>query len=91
MNKRTFRVFVILIVGVGILVGFWLATMPRFESYTLVNLAGLLYDFMGIVVLSEMIASNPRWKDLSVDVTAPVILWLQSLVPFGMMFMNLTA
>jgi hypothetical protein len=91
MSNRTFAVFVTLVVGLGLVIGFRLSTMPKFQPYKLVNIAGLLYDFLGVVVLSEMITSNPKWKKLSVDLTAPLILWLQSLVPFGVMVGGLVA
>jgi hypothetical protein len=85
MRNRLFNVFVALVLGLGVFIGYRLSTMPKFQPYKLVNITGLLYDFLGVVALSEMIASNPKWRKVSVDVIAPVILWLQSLVPFGVM------
>jgi hypothetical protein len=35
------------------------------------------------VVLSELLNPNPKWKAFSVNVMAPVILWLHTLVPLG--------
>jgi len=85
MRNRLFNIFVALVVGLGLFMGYRLSTMPKFQPFKFVNIAGLLYDFLGVVVLSEMIASNAKWRKLAVDVTAPLILWLQSLVPFGVM------
>ena len=85
MKNRQFSIFVALVLGLGVFIGYRLSTMPMFQPYKLVNIVGLLYDFLGVIILSEVIASNLKWRKLSVDIIAPLILWLQSLVPFGVM------
>jgi hypothetical protein len=36
---------------------------------------------LGVVVLSEMVASSASWKRISVDVVAPFVLWLHTIFP----------
>jgi hypothetical protein len=67
----------------GIVVGYKLSTLPKLQPSKLLNLAGLSYNFLAVVVLSELVAPNPKWNKLCVDTIAPLILWLGTLVPLG--------
>ena len=74
MSNRLFAVFVVVTTSLGIVIGYRQSTMPQFQSYKLLNVVGLFYDLLGVVVLSEMLAPNPRWKKLSVNVVARLVL-----------------
>jgi hypothetical protein len=63
--------------------GFRLSEFPKLESYKLLNIVGLSYDFLGVVVLSEILASSEKWKQLCVNVVAPVVLWFHTVLPVG--------
>jgi hypothetical protein len=83
MSNHRFVVFLAVIVGLGVATGYWLATLPKLESYQLLNVAGLLYTFLAVVVLSEIATSNARWKKISVETVTPVVLWLHTVFPLG--------
>src|SRR6202035_2519577 len=85
MTKVGFRFFVFAICALGLLAGYRLSGVPRLETYKLLNVVGLLYDFLGIVVLSDLAISNPKWKKASVDLIAPAVLWLHTIFPFGVL------
>jgi hypothetical protein len=83
MSNRAFVVFISLVLALGLATGYHLSTLPKLETYKLLNVAGLFYDFLGVVVLSEIAVSSGRWKKISVDRIAPAVLWLHMVFPLG--------
>jgi hypothetical protein len=77
-------------IALGLYAGYRLSSIPDLRTYKLLNLAGLLYAFLGVLVLSEMLASN-RWKDFCVRRLAPAILWFQTTVPIGALLGSIMA
>jgi hypothetical protein len=74
----------------GFFVGYRLSSIPNLQTYKLLNLAGLLYAFSGVLVLSEILATG-RWKDFCVVRLAPSVSWIQTTVPFGAFFGSFAA
>jgi hypothetical protein len=75
---------------IGFYVGYWLSSIPELRSAKLLNLVGLLYAFLGVLVLSEIFATK-QWKDFCVLWLAPTILIIHSLIPIGAIFGSLFA
>jgi len=63
MSNRAFWIFVSILLLFGSVTGFRLSGLPKVETYKLLNVAGLSYNFLGVLVLSELLATSPRWKD----------------------------
>src|SRR5579872_2717217 len=63
-RSNAVQIFVSAVVLLGLAAGYRLSELPRLETYKLLNLAGLSYDFLGVLVLSELLASNTKWKQL---------------------------
>jgi hypothetical protein len=82
-NKYVFFSGIAVLLTVGCAIAVSLAHHPKLESFKLLNIAGLSYDFLGLVVLSEMVASSDRWKNFVVRWVAGLILWGQTVVPLG--------
>jgi len=87
-HKRAFKPALILL---GALAGFRLSLIPALHPYKLLNVAGLLYTLLGVVVLSEIVATATWWKTLCVQVISPAIRWIHYLVPIGAMLGGATA
>lgn len=83
MKNRKFVIFVSLVIAAGIAAGHALALLPSLERHKLLNVVGLFYDLLGVVVLSEMVASSETWEKISVDMVAPFVAWLHTLFPLG--------
>jgi hypothetical protein len=83
MNNRAFVAFIAVFLSLGLGTGYRLSTLPKLETYKLLNLAGLFYDFLGVVVLSEMAATHAKWKKTSVEKIAPTVLWFHMVFPLG--------
>src|SRR5579864_8650303 len=83
MSNRTFIIFVLLIAVVGGITGYRLAAVPNLQTYKLLNIVGLLYDLLGVFVLSELLGSSTKWRSISVHTIAPAVLWLHTIFPLG--------
>jgi hypothetical protein len=59
MSNRWFAFVISGIVGLGVVAGYWLASLPKLESYKLLNVAGLFYDFPDLLLASGRIHSFP--------------------------------
>lgn len=66
----------------GFIAGYRLSGIAKLDTIKLLNLIGLLYTFIGVIVLSEVLATD-RWKRISVKWVAPTIMWLQGVIPIG--------
>jgi len=78
MSNRWFAAFIAGIVGLGVAAGYRLGSLPRLETYKLLNVAGLFYDLLAVLVLSEIVASSAGWKKISVEKIAPGVLWFHT-------------
>jgi len=82
VTKRSFRRVLGILFSLGIGGGYLLSSIPELRTYKLLNLAGILYAFLGVLVLSEMIATD-GWKDFCVRKLAPSIVWGHTAIPVG--------
>ncbi len=83
MSNRTFFFFVALCIGLGVVAGYELSTLPKLEPNKVLNLAGQSYTFLAVLVLSELITSSQNWRKVCVDFVAPFVMWFSSLIPLG--------
>lgn len=87
--RRANPVFVVFIAALGVtgvFLGQALAAHSKLETFKLLNIVGLTYDLLGIVVLAEVVAQSKRLKAFMVKWVAGFLLWAQSVVPFGAFF-----
>jgi hypothetical protein len=82
-RRQIFWIFVSSLLVVGFLLGYRLSAIPHLNVSKLLNIIGLLYSFIGVLVLSEIIGSSPQWRRISVEILAPLILYLHSTIPLG--------
>ena len=83
MSNRIFLIFISVVLVFGIMVGYKLSTFPRLETHRLINVVGLLYALLGVIVLSELAVISPRWKEIAVRWVAPTVLWMHTAFPLG--------
>src|SRR5258705_7919258 len=81
--NRIFAVFVAALVGTGALVGHAFSGYARLETFKLLNIVGLAYDLIGILVLSEAVTQSAPLKKFMVNWVARVLLWAHTVVPLG--------
>ncbi len=85
MRRATvvFWLFIAALLGVGLAIGDALAHHPKLETFKLLNIIGLSYDLLGLIVLSELVVKSERWRLFVVRWVAGTLLWGQSVVPLG--------
>jgi hypothetical protein len=89
-TDRGFR-WMVGVLGVsGILLGYRLSCVPALHPYKLLNLTGLILTFLGVLVLSERVAS-PLWKAFCVNCIAPAVLWVLTVLPIGVLIGSIAA
>lgn len=78
-----FVTFIALLFGLGLLVGHEVSTLPKLEPFKLLNILGLSLDLLGLLVLSEFVASSERVKEFVVKWVAGVVIWGITVVSIG--------
>jgi hypothetical protein len=70
-----------------IALGFWagwaVAAHPKLEAFKVLNIIGLSYDLLGVLVLSELATQSERAKHFIVTRVALAVLQAQFLLPMG--------
>lgn len=76
-------IFGIAMLLVGGWLGFELATLTNLPTFKLLNIAGVIYGLLGLIVLSELLSTDDRIKDFMVRWIAGAVLWATSVIPLG--------
>lgn len=83
-RDRRFLVAAATMTLAGACVGFALSRLPRIAPYKLLNIAGILYGLLGVIVLAELVMKSDALKKVMVTYVAGGILWASTLIPLGM-------
>ena len=83
MNNRSFAIFIIIILALGLFVGYQISFWQILDTGKLLNIIGLFYNLLGVVVLSEIVLSSPKLREISVNWIAPFVLWIHMVIPLG--------
>lgn len=75
--------FLIVLLSIGAFVGLELASIPKLVPYKLLNLVGIVYGLLGLLVLSELVAPTERIKAFLVHWVAGGVLWASTVIPLG--------
>lgn len=78
-----FTLLVVALLGVGVSMGYALAGHEKLIPYKLLNIAGIVYGLIGVLVLSEMVAKSDAMKAFMVHWVAGVLLWAHTVIPIG--------
>jgi hypothetical protein len=83
LRDRTFGFVLLLFVAIGIGIAFPLSALNKLETYKLLNVVGIVYGLLGVVVLSEFVTQNERWRLVVVNVVSGLAIWSHAALPFG--------
>ncbi len=83
MSNRIFLLFIGLLLLLGIYLGWFLANLPSFSVPAILNVVGIGYSILAVVVLYETVTVDEKLKKVTVTYIAPVLLWAQMVVPLG--------
>jgi hypothetical protein len=84
MNDKVFSIFVVALIGIGLFLGYSLSNRPSFSVSGILNVIGILYNLTAVMVLYETFAQDSRLQKLAVGFFAPLVLWVNTLIPLGM-------
>jgi len=86
MMRRTTILFLValtILFGGGLLLGHGISLRPQLQPFKLLNILGLSYDVLGLIVLSEVVSKSERWKSIVVNWIAGILIWGQMVIPLG--------
>lgn len=83
MSNRVFVVFISVLLSLGIYLGWFLANRPSFSAPALLNVAGISYNILAVIVLYESVTRDEKLKRILVSYVAPFLLWTQMVIPIG--------
>lgn len=83
MSNRVFPIFIALLFWLGIYSGWILASRPSFSIPAVLNVVGIVYSMIAVIVLYETIAQSQAFKKIIVSHLAPVLLWANTIIPLG--------
>jgi hypothetical protein len=84
LTNRLFKLLFLFLYVVGIALAYFLASLHRVEPFKLLNVVGIVYGLLGVIVLSEFVLEIERWRHFVVEILSGVLLWAQFAVPFGL-------
>ena len=82
-QNRIYYAIILINSAIGVLIGYNLSGYVTFETFKLLNIIGLIYDFLGIIVLSEIVTQNPKVKKFIVYWVAGYVIWATAVIPVG--------
>lgn len=86
MNNKSFFIFIVIILLLGVFLGHQLSLRQQLDTSKLLNIVGLIYNLLAVIVLSEIVISSSRLKEISLNLVSPVVLWLHMALPLGAFF-----
>lgn len=67
----------------GVWLGYVLAGYEKLAPYKLLNIIGIVYGLLGIVVLAEFVTKSESIKAFMVNWVAGLLLWAHTIIPLG--------
>ncbi|MDE1892373.1 MAG: hypothetical protein KGI13_07750 [Betaproteobacteria bacterium] len=83
MSNRVFLIFILVLFLLGFFLGWFLASRPSFSIPPLLNVTGIIYNILAVVLLYEAVAEDEKNKRTIVNYVAPFLLWAQTVIPLG--------
>jgi hypothetical protein len=84
LSNRLFKLLFLFLYIVGIALAYYLGSLHRVETFKLLNVVGIVYGLLGVIVLSEFVLEIKRWRHFVVEVLSGVLLWAQFAIPSGL-------
>lgn len=83
MSNRVFVFFVLLLLALGVCLGHLLAALPSFSIPAALNVVGIAYSIIAVIVLYETMSGNLTFRRIVVSHVAPILLWAHTVIPLG--------
>lgn len=90
MKNRTFNFLMLLFFVVGGGIAYVLGSHKNLEIFKILNIVGIIYGLLGIIVLSEFVAQNEKWRCFVVEKLSGILIWAHGTIPLGTAVTSLT-
>jgi hypothetical protein len=76
-------VLLLILFAAGGAIALCLGSLHRLDAFKLVNVVGIIYGLFGVIVLSEFVVQNERWRLFVVDTLSGILIWSHGAIPLG--------
>jgi NADH:ubiquinone oxidoreductase subunit 6 (subunit J) len=83
MKNRTFSILFFLFCALGGGIAYFLGSLKHLETFKILNIVGMIYGLIGVVVLSEFVAQNEKWRRFMVEKISGLLIWAHGTIPLG--------
>lgn len=83
MSNRSFNFLLVLLAAIGGGLAFCLSSIPKLEMFKILNIVGIVYGLVGVMVLSEFVIQNEKWRLFVVEKLSGVLIWAHGAIPLG--------
>ena len=84
-STMVFGGFIAGLLLVGACLGYVLSGYEKLVPYKLLNIIGIVYGLLGIVVLAEFVTKSESLKAFMVHWVAGLLLWAHTIIPLGVL------
>jgi len=83
MNNFWFSILIFGLISLGTLFGFALSAVNDLEIFKVLNVIGLFYDIVGLIILSEVLSQSEKFQKFIADIFSGLFMWAHMAVPIG--------
>ena len=73
----------LLLFATGSGIAYRLGSLPKLELFKVLNIVGIIYGLVGVVVLSEFVIQNEIWRRFVIEKLSGLLIWAHGAIPFG--------
>jgi|TARA_B110000503_G_C7126679_1_gene404932 hypothetical protein len=89
MSNKLFSVVFLTFILVGAFFGYYLSKLEDLETIKVLNVIGLFYDILGIIILSEVLISNEKFQKFVSNIFSGLFMWAHMGMPMGILICSL--
>lgn len=86
MINKLLGVFFLGFIVLGIFFGVRLSAVEGLETFKVLNVIGLFYDILGLIILSEVLSESERYQKFVADIFSGMLMLAHMGIPAGMLF-----
>ncbi|MGB0503176.1 MAG: hypothetical protein ACPGGD_03940 [Thalassolituus sp.] len=85
MSNRWFSVLFLGFIALGMFFGVRLSAVEELETFKVLNVIGLSYDILGLLILSEILSESEGYQRFVADIFSGLLMWAHMGVPIGLL------
>ena len=79
----------VLMIASGAVLAYLLGSLQKLELFKVLNIVGIIYGLVGVVILSEFVIKNEKWSRFVVEKLSDLMIWAHGTIPFGVTITSL--